>query len=459
MDAEKKILIVDDNEAVLIALEYSIQQAGYTVFKASDGMRAFEIAQSVFPDIIVSDITMPEMDGFGFCKKVRSIERLSEVPFIFLTAHGEPDERVKGLRSGADDYMVKPFDIEELIVRIDILYKNNQKRRFSNTLSGNLKELPIVDALQIFAQSKKEGYLNIKDGINNGYISFRDGDFVDASFTGLEGEDALIELMQLTSGNFHYEPQDVVADQKAKSINHVIFEVTRLIDEREELKKYIPDFSGILELVGKPSSKSDPDVEPVLRALDQGAATGHEIRMISGLSIIRTSVGLAKLFRDMAVKVEKEGEVPFEPVAQAHGKTLKVLFAFIDESSAVSFITKTSKFFHAENTREVKGGKADFIKINVFNVPLRIFSFNGEKKFSFLWEPMISSSDVAIFLQNSSAEVEHIDFFREKLKKIKEIPFFTITTNSELSAVNTRYLECEKDIASMFLTVVVSAEK
>lgn len=240
MNREKKVLIVDDNETLLMALEYSIQQAGYKVLKAADGEIAFKIANAENPDIIVSDITMPEMDGIELCKKIRSVARLSETPFILLTAHGEPDERVKGLRSGADDYIVKPFDVEELIARIDIMYKNIQKRQFSNTLSGNLKELPIVDMLQILAQAMKEGNLCIKNGDKSGIISIRDGNIMDASFMDLAGEDALVELFGLSDGHFNYEPQEVTTGTLAKPVNFIILDIIRLIDERYAPKPQNP---------------------------------------------------------------------------------------------------------------------------------------------------------------------------------------------------------------------------
>lgn len=434
-----------------MALEYSIQGAGYSVLKAVDGEMAFRIASAENPDIIVSDITMPEMDGIELCKKIRSVPRLSETPFILLTALGEPDERVKGLRSGADDYIVKPFDIEELIARIDIMYKNIQKRQFSNTLSGNLKELPIIDMLQILAQAQKEGLLRINAGGNSGIISIRDGNIMDASFMDLAGEDALVKLFGLTEGHFNYEPHEVATGALSKPVNFIIFEVIRLIDERCDLDEFIPDFAD--KLVINMSVPNTDDSDGLVLAVQSGAATALEIQKTAGLSRIRAELGVARLLRDGVLQLAQNNMInEVTPVLST--KPMRILLVFVDAPSAKLFLEKTAGAFNVPNTRGIKSGIADFLKITVANVNLQIFSLRGEKKFSFLWEPMLQSSHAVIFVTCSEEDTEHIEFFKIKLAATKKIPFFLVSSDDKLILDDVECLNSTDQVSGFFNNLI-----
>ncbi len=459
MSPAKTILIIDDNESVVMALEFNMLQAGYKVLKALDGQRAFAIAQAEVPDIIISDITMPEMNGIELCEKVRAIPRLSEIPFIFLTAHGEPEERVRGLRTGADDYMVKPFDVEELILRIEILFRKMQKRRFSPTFSGSIQELSIPDTLQVFAQSRKQGKLIIGNETGNGILSFSDGTLMDAAFMDLKGEDALVELLKLDSGHFHFEPGPVGKGSLQMLVNHAVIETIRLLDEQSEMNGYIPDLSYRLTLK-RDASVGDPDVQVIIEAIRHGYSTGLEAWKASGLSRIRTELALGFLIREGFVKVEEAaGKIArLEPDKKdkpsIFGKPTRILLSFTDENSASSFLEKTAEIFQVRSSHGIKSGVADFLKISVENVVMQILSLRGEKKFSFMWEPMLATSSAVIFLVNSAADVEHAAYFSDRLAKVKPIPFMPATMDGRFGDAKTFTIHGKEDIRTLFLDVL-----
>jgi CheY-like chemotaxis protein len=445
----KKVLIVDDNENVLLALEYNLQQAGYLVLKSTSGNDALIIAQSENPDIVVSDVAMPEMDGIEFCKKLRSIKKFSEVPFIFLTAHGEPEERVKGLRSGADDYIVKPFDIEELITRISILYQKIKKR---GTISGNLKELSLADTLQIFELTRKEGKLLINSDYETGYISFKNGMIMDASFGNVYGEDALIAMLMLDTGQFNYEPQAISSGSIAKPVSFAMLEALRIIDEKVDLLENIPKDNQPLFLRNVPPP-DNPDSNLIIKAVRSGARFLKEIQQASHLSLIRTEIELAKLIKHGYVHL-KEIDKHIEPAVKSLGKPLQVLFAFTDELSATPFIKETAGIFDAHSQHGIKAGIADFLKINIADRTIHMFFLRGEKKFSFLWEPMLITSNAAIFFVASPDDLEHMNFFKNKVKASKDIPFYSITKNNKLLSNEVQVVEGTQDIKDFFVDFV-----
>ncbi|WP_438438120.1 response regulator transcription factor [Hydrogenophilus thermoluteolus] len=114
-----KILVVDDEEAISLALEFLLQRAGYEVAVARDGVEALERIAAWRPDLVLLDIMMPGKDGFEVCQSVREMNDLTPQPkIVMLTAKGRDVERTKGLSVGADDYVVKPFSTEELLQRI-----------------------------------------------------------------------------------------------------------------------------------------------------------------------------------------------------------------------------------------------------------------------------------------------------------------------------------------------------
>jgi DNA-binding response OmpR family regulator len=119
----KRILIVDDEPRYLRLLEANLKTEGYTVVTAADGLQAIESFSAQPVDLVLLDVMMPRLDGFGACQRIR---QFSNVPIIMLTAKGEEQDRVKGLDLGADDYLVKPFSATELLARVRAVLRRAQ---------------------------------------------------------------------------------------------------------------------------------------------------------------------------------------------------------------------------------------------------------------------------------------------------------------------------------------------
>ena len=120
---KEKILIVEDERDVLQLLKYNLEKEGYRVLACRDGETALAVARKNKPDLIILDIMLPKMDGFEFC---RTIRQENHVPIIFLTAKKTELDRILGLKLGADDYVTKPFSVEELIARIQAICRRMQ---------------------------------------------------------------------------------------------------------------------------------------------------------------------------------------------------------------------------------------------------------------------------------------------------------------------------------------------
>ncbi len=131
----KRVLIVDDDPQFVSTLEVLLDVKGYGVLTARDGLEALDLLsdpRQPKPDIVVADVMMPQCDGLELCRRVRQYPEFELLPFIFLSARTLLEDRVAGLRVGADDYLTKPFDPEELIIRIENLLE--RVRRIHSTM-------------------------------------------------------------------------------------------------------------------------------------------------------------------------------------------------------------------------------------------------------------------------------------------------------------------------------------
>ena len=116
---KKRLLIVEDNSRLLRVISVYLEKAGFDVMTARDGDEAMLRIAETIPDLIVSDIMMPGIDGFAFAASVRSNPRTDLIPIIFLTAKERREDRIKGFRAGVDAYLVKPFEPDELVAVIE----------------------------------------------------------------------------------------------------------------------------------------------------------------------------------------------------------------------------------------------------------------------------------------------------------------------------------------------------
>jgi DNA-binding response OmpR family regulator len=121
-----QILLVDDEQDLVWALRHSLSDEGHEVLTAYDGVEALTVARRHRPDLVILDVIMPRLDGLQVCRRLRRDPTLGAVPILFLTVRSAIEDRIKGLDEGGDDYLVKPFDLEELKARIRALLRRAQ---------------------------------------------------------------------------------------------------------------------------------------------------------------------------------------------------------------------------------------------------------------------------------------------------------------------------------------------
>ena len=116
---QKQLLLIDDDPNLILLVKDYLEFRGYEVKTAGNGREALDVLEDGVPDMIICDVMMPEMDGYAFVKQVRENPTTEWVPILFLSAKGQSQDRVRGLNTGADVYMVKPFEPEELVAQVE----------------------------------------------------------------------------------------------------------------------------------------------------------------------------------------------------------------------------------------------------------------------------------------------------------------------------------------------------
>ena len=122
-----RLLLVDDEPGLRTAVQAYLEDEGFQVTTAVDGEDGWAKAQELLPDLVISDVMMPRLDGYGLLRKLRADERLGGTPVIFLTAKGMTADRIEGFQAGCDDYIPKPFDPDELVARVHNVVRRQER--------------------------------------------------------------------------------------------------------------------------------------------------------------------------------------------------------------------------------------------------------------------------------------------------------------------------------------------
>jgi PleD family two-component response regulator len=175
-----KILVVDDEEHIRKILKFKLEKHGYYVITADNGEIALQMVRRENPDLIILDLMMPKMDGFEVCKRIRKNFQTAQIPVIMLTAKSDMIDKIKGLAGGANDYLVKPYSNDELLLRVKNVLDWNRRQKDANPLTGFAGNRAIEKELQRRIENKESFAFLYMDIDNfkayNDYYGYQKGD-------------------------------------------------------------------------------------------------------------------------------------------------------------------------------------------------------------------------------------------------------------------------------------------
>jgi DNA-binding response OmpR family regulator len=244
----RRILIVDDDPWIRRMVGTVMERRGHQVDTATEGKEGLDKALRLAPDLIITDVMMPGMDGWSFVRALRSHKEMSLIPVIFLTGLNKDEDRILGFRLGADDYLAKPFRFEELDLRVEKVLRSSERLRQhvqemaeepmtegTVGLRGDLAHLGVSAVLTILEMERKSGILVLRAPKFTGRVFMREGRALAAFFDDQpqpRGADAVFAMLTWKLGKFEFTALEVdMEDQIKTSTTHLLMEGARRIDE------------------------------------------------------------------------------------------------------------------------------------------------------------------------------------------------------------------------------------
>ena len=200
-DIKSKILIIEDDLDVAEMLNAYFRVQGYDVFTVNWGEDGVRSCQTIHPDLVILDIRLPDIDGYEVARRLRGDRRTADVPIIFLTEKRDRSDRLQGLELGADDYITKPFDVQELRLRVRNALKRVSQGSLTNPVTG-LPEGALVD--------EKLSEVIGKDGVAALFVSIENMDYFREAYGFVASDDVLraISLMIVNTMREVSRPED-----------------------------------------------------------------------------------------------------------------------------------------------------------------------------------------------------------------------------------------------------------
>ncbi len=222
-----KILVIDDEQNINELIKINLELAGYKVIQALDGIKGFALAKQELPNTIILDVMMPEVDGFTVAQRIRQNPSTKNIPILMLTALSQLNDKIKGFDIGIDDYLVKPFEMEELKVRIRALLKRS--RQIPESIATrellNVKEITLMpETYSVKIHDKKAKLTPIEFEIFN--LLF-------------QNHGNMVSSAKLLSDIWGYSPDDEI-----ETIRVHIRHLRTKIDKIANGKKYIETIYG-----------------------------------------------------------------------------------------------------------------------------------------------------------------------------------------------------------------------
>ncbi|HEX2691548.1 MAG TPA: response regulator [Kofleriaceae bacterium] len=240
------VLVADDDAWILRMVVTVLEKRGYSIETASDGEDALQRALARPPDLLITDVMMPRMDGWSLVRHLRSHADLALLPVIFLTALSSEDERIRGFRLGADDYVTKPFRFEELDLRVAKTLRRTQamvaetREHLSGSgLRGDLSQVGLSSLLILIEMERKTGLLQIRAPMGpSAQILVREGKVVHARLDDAEepvDAECIYYLLTWGAGEFEFVMCLVEGSDRVNvSTTHLLMEGARLMDESRQ---------------------------------------------------------------------------------------------------------------------------------------------------------------------------------------------------------------------------------
>ncbi len=311
-----RLFLVDGNPRTLRVLEVNLRSAGFSVDTATTGSEAWARIQLTPPGLVIADTDIKGIDGFELCARLRQTPGGTQIPFILLVADHTLDQKVRSLEAGADEYLVKPVYVKEVLARVRALLQRKNRARLGATgeegpsgltaaggpdrFDGDLNDIAVVDLLRLLESGGRSGIIQVRgDTGATGSVYFRRGQIVDAEVGHLTGLDALSRLFAWTRGAFEVEWKTIRRnDVIGRPTGDLVIDGMQRLDEWNRLSQGFAPLHAIFEvdyaLLAERLAEIPDEVNEILRLCD-GARTLRQVIEDSTVPDIAALTALIRL--------------------------------------------------------------------------------------------------------------------------------------------------------------------
>jgi len=350
--AATKVLVVDDDLNIQRVLVFTLKQEGFEVHVASDGQAGVEMAAALKPDLILIDVAMPKLDGYAATQQIRAAERGRRAPIIMLTSEADVEQRVRGLRAGADDDIVKPFHPLELIARIKAL--------LSRSGGGAQQRKPGTEALTL---GRLCCFYGAKGGVGTTTIAIN---------TAIALASRLKRKTALVDANLQFGDMRVFLDMglDAPSIVNAISEADL---DSDLLKKLMTTHHAGIELLLAPPNPESADIVAERQRSDPGSLS--RILSLTRKAYDYTMIDMAKTIDDFNLQLFDEADVIFVVMTADLSclKNVRLVLETMDslgyERDKIQLVLNRSNAYtgiNVDNAESALGRKIDYQVINEY---------------------------------------------------------------------------------------------
>ena len=320
-----KVLLIEPDSVFAAVLADRLHVAGHEVRRLADGARAAAAAQDEHADLVV--LGESPNAGLDVVATLRSQPGTRTLPVLMLSERSEPADRIAALRAGVDDYLIRPCDLEELLLRLDRLLATRNATQ--QVLQGDLANHPLWEVVQYLGQTRKSGGLLVRAPSGAGSIEMRDGEPVEARWRGLRGREAFLALLSIEEGGFRFDPGFAGGEPSARStiglkLQELLLDAAWLKDELGKRKNKVPATGQPLHALTPQPPALDKDFE------------GLPLRRIFNRVLQQPGVRLFDLIAD-------EAEAPI---------STRLAVALLVEQGAIAMQSPESEA-ELQNTREI----------------------------------------------------------------------------------------------------------
>lgn len=356
LEKMKKILIIDNDPSYTVPLRAALVKAGYEVTCLEDGSKAMEMVKNLPADLVISEVEFSQFNGHEFFKEIRSNPSLKSIPYIFISNQKRVDDRIKSIELGVDDYITKPYFVEELVARVDALFAElsqlgETQSQPERGFSGSLLEMNLVDLLQTLELGKKSAIVKLTHDSREGFVYVKDGEVIDALLEDFAPEQALLKMFSWNIGSFAVEMTVVERERRLqKSNKELITAGMREINQWEQLKKGLPPLNTIVGRTGVNSYQDLSDEEKEILSSIDGAKRISDIMEQSRFSDVTSLAIIKRLYQKGYLEETEDNFVSYTNSYLAHLKQ-RVSQAKSPRERVAAIIANVFKSSQLDNSR------------------------------------------------------------------------------------------------------------